>query len=98
MLTIGPFPRRARLRRILRAASTSAKGDHMSCRSRIFAAIAIAVAWSGPALSQGLVTQRNLSLAMAKAIAEGTLAECKSKGFSTAAAVVDRAGQIMVLL
>jgi uncharacterized protein GlcG (DUF336 family) len=35
---------------------------------------------------------------MAKAIAEGTLAACKSKGFNTAAAVVDRAGQIMVLM
>jgi len=42
--------------------------------------------------------QRNLSLAMAKAIAEGTIAECKSKGYNTAAAVVDRAGQVMVIL
>jgi uncharacterized protein GlcG (DUF336 family) len=47
---------------------------------------------------QGLVTQKNLSLAMAKTIAEATLAECQSKGFNTAAAVVDRAGQILVLL
>ena len=44
------------------------------------------------------VTERNLSLAMAKTIAEATLAECKSKGFNTAAAVVDRAGQVLVLL
>jgi len=35
---------------------------------------------------------------MAKTIAEGTIAECKSKGFSTAAVVVDRAGQILVAL
>jgi uncharacterized protein GlcG (DUF336 family) len=47
---------------------------------------------------QGLVTQRNVSLAMAKTIAEATLAECRSKGFHTAAAVVDRAGQILVLM
>ena len=47
---------------------------------------------------QGLVTQRILSLAMAKSIAEATLAECKSKGFHTAVAVVDRAGQVLVLL
>jgi uncharacterized protein GlcG (DUF336 family) len=46
----------------------------------------------------GVVMQRNLSLSMAKAIAEATLAECKSKGFNTSAAVVDRAGQVMVLL
>ena len=65
---------------------------------RTLAAIAIAVVWTCPAASQGLVTQRNLSLAMATAIAEGTLAACKAKGFNTAAAVVDRAGQIMVLM
>jgi uncharacterized protein GlcG (DUF336 family) len=47
---------------------------------------------------QGLVTQRILSLAMAKSIAEATLAECKSKGFHTAVAVVDRAGQVLVIL
>ena len=51
-----------------------------------------------PSIAQGLVTQRNLSLALAKTIAEATLAECKSKGFNTAAAVVDRAGQVLVIL
>jgi uncharacterized protein GlcG (DUF336 family) len=50
------------------------------------------------ALAQGVVLQRNLSLPMAKTIAEATLAECKSKGFNTAAVVVDRAGQVMVIL
>jgi uncharacterized protein GlcG (DUF336 family) len=45
-----------------------------------------------------LVTQRILSLPMAKAIAEATLAECKGKGFNTAAVVVDRAGQVLVTL
>jgi uncharacterized protein GlcG (DUF336 family) len=48
--------------------------------------------------SQGVVMQRNLSLALAKTIAEATLAECASKGFNTSAAVVDRAGQLLVLL
>src|SRR5499427_9986768 len=53
---------------------------------------------AGIAASQGPVTQRNLSLGLAKTIAEGTLAECKSKGFNTAVAVVDRAGQVLVIL
>jgi uncharacterized protein GlcG (DUF336 family) len=53
---------------------------------------------ASPATAQGLVTQRSLSLEMAKTIAEATLAECKSKGFNTAVAVVDRAGQLLVLL
>src|SRR5215831_12793763 len=52
----------------------------------------------GRASAQGLITQRNLSLPLAKAIADATLAECKSKGFNTAAAVVDRAGQVLVIL
>lgn len=47
---------------------------------------------------QGVVMQRNLSLAMARTIAEATIAECKSKGFATSAAVVDRAGQVLVIL
>jgi uncharacterized protein GlcG (DUF336 family) len=51
-----------------------------------------------PVLAQGLVTQRSLSMPMAKAIAEATLAECKGKGFNTAAAVVDRAGQVLILI
>jgi uncharacterized protein GlcG (DUF336 family) len=50
------------------------------------------------AAGQGLVTQRNLSLPMAKAIAETALAACKGKGYSTSVAVVDRAGQVLVIL
>ena len=42
---------------------------------------------AAPVQAQGLVMQRNLSLALAKTIAEATLAECQSKGFHTAAAV-----------
>ena len=49
--------------------------------------------------AQGIVMQKNLSLAMAKTIAEATIAECQSKGFmNTSAAVVDRSGQLMVVL
>jgi uncharacterized protein GlcG (DUF336 family) len=68
-------------------------------RALIGIGISIAAILPAPAPSaQGVVMQRNLSLPMAKAIAEATLAECKSKGFNTAAAVVDRAGQVLVLL
>jgi uncharacterized protein GlcG (DUF336 family) len=66
---------------------------------RIGLEISIAALLSAAAaMSQGVVMQRNLSLEMAKTIAEGTLAECKSKGFNVAVAVVDRAGQVMVIL
>ena len=70
----------------------------MSLTLNVPAVIGIAITMSGLATAQGLVTERNLSLAMAKTIAEGTIAECKSKGFNTAAAVVDRAGQVIVIL
>jgi len=57
-----------------------------------------AIASAQSPAAQGLVTQKNLSLAMAKTIAEATLAACKAKGYNTAAAVVDRAGQVLVIL
>jgi hypothetical protein len=46
----------------------------------------LAAILSGDAAGQGVVMQRNLSLGLAKTIAEATLAECKAKGFNTAAA------------
>ena len=48
--------------------------------------------------AQGVVMQRNLSLGLARTIAEATLAECQTKGFHTSVAVVDRSGQPLVLL
>ena len=65
---------------------------------RVSLAAAIVLVAAVPMKAQGVVMQRNLSLGMAKTIAEATLAECKSKGFNTAVAVVDRAGQILVLM
>lgn len=50
------------------------------------------------ALAQGIVMQRNVSLAMARTIAEATLAECQSKGYHTSAVVLDRAGDLIVSL
>jgi uncharacterized protein GlcG (DUF336 family) len=70
----------------------------MTYRLTVFAPVLIVTLLLGRVSAQGLITQRNLSLPMAKAIADATLAECKSKGFNTAAAVVDRGGQVLVLL
>jgi len=66
--------------------------------TRIATALTLFGLAASAAAAQGVVTQRNLSLGLAKAIAEATLGECKAKGFSTAAAVVDRAGQVLVIL
>lgn len=70
----------------------------MSYALKMMLGVAAAAMISGHVTAQGLVTQRILSLQMAKTIAEATLGECKAKGFHTAAAVVDRAGQLLVLL
>jgi len=48
--------------------------------------------------AQGVVTQKNLSLGLAKTIAEAAFAECHDKGFHTSVAVVDRTGQVLVEL
>src|SRR5206468_5489111 len=48
--------------------------------------------------AQGVVVQKNLSLGLAKTIAEAAQAECKAKGFNTSVAVVDRAGQVLVIM
>jgi uncharacterized protein GlcG (DUF336 family) len=70
----------------------------MSCTLTTVAGLLVAVLVSGGLRAQGVVMQRNLSLALAKTIAEATIAECQAKGFHTAAAVVDRAGQVLVIL
>ena len=64
----------------------------------VLAGIGFALMLPVRAGAQGLVTEHNLSLGLAKAIAEAALTECKSKGFNTAVAVVDRAGQVLVVL
>jgi len=61
--------------------------------------IALALIFSSRIHAQeALVTQRILSLGVAKTIAEAALAECQSKGAHPTVAVVDRAGQLLVLL
>jgi uncharacterized protein GlcG (DUF336 family) len=51
-----------------------------------------------PMHGQGVVMQRDVSLGMAKTMAEAALAACKDKGYHVAVAVVDRAGQVLVIL
>ena len=62
--------------------------------------VVLAAALLGPfgARAQGVVTQRILSLNVAKIMAEAALAECRGRGFHTSAAVVDRSGTLLVLL
>jgi len=50
------------------------------------------------AAAQGVVTQRILSLAAARTIAETALDACASRGFRTSVVVVDRSGDPLVVL
>ena len=70
----------------------------MSSIGRFLLMIFAATILAGVAGAQGLVMQRSLSLGMAKTIAEATLGECREKGFHTSAVVVDRSGQVLVML
>jgi uncharacterized protein GlcG (DUF336 family) len=45
-----------------------------------------------------LLTHRDLSYSIAKAIAETAVASCEAKGYGVSAVVVDRAGEVIVAL
>ncbi len=70
----------------------------MSPISKILAGFAVVAALCSPAGAQGLVTQKNIPLAMAQAIANAALAQCQSMGFKVAVTVVDRDGLPIVML
>src|SRR3954465_14645499 len=63
-----------------------------------FTTAAAVLACSSLAGAQGLVTQKNVSLAMAQSIAQAAVAKCESMGFKVSAAVIDRGGQMIVML
>ncbi|HZQ12623.1 MAG TPA: heme-binding protein [Pseudolabrys sp.] len=61
-------------------------------------ALAAVLALSLPAQAQGVLTQKNVSLSMAQAIANAAIEKCQSMGYKVAAAVVERGGQTIVML
>ena len=70
----------------------------MSPTSKSLASFAVAAALSSAAGAQGLVTQKNIPLAMAQTIANAALAKCESTGFKVSVVVVDRDGLPIVML
>ena len=70
----------------------------MSLSLKTFAGLAIATALSSTAFAQALITQKNISLAMAQTIAQAALAQCESMGFKVSVAVVDKGGLTIVML
>ena len=61
--------------------------------------VAAACAAVVPIAAQGqILTERNISLQLALQIANAAMAQCKTDGYDVTAAVVDRAGDLKVLL
>jgi uncharacterized protein GlcG (DUF336 family) len=60
-----------------------------------FAALAAATALAAPAFA-AIIMHKDLSLSVAKAIAEGAVAACAEKGYAVSAVVVDRDGETIV--
>lgn len=70
----------------------------MSRSLKIFTGLVLTAALASTANAEGLVTQKNIPLAMAQVIAQGALAQCQSMGYKVSVAVVDRAGLTLVML
>lgn len=66
-------------------------------RSTIACAVILSFGLIAPGTAQ-VVMQPNISLPLARQIADATLAHCNAAGFDTSVAVVDRAGHTLVLL
>ncbi|MGB2586837.1 MAG: heme-binding protein, partial [Pseudolabrys sp.] len=60
--------------------------------------LALTTTLSTAVAAQGLVTQKNISLAMAPTIAQAAVAQCESMGFKVSVTVADRAGLPIVML
>jgi uncharacterized protein GlcG (DUF336 family) len=70
----------------------------MSSTVRIAAGFAAALALSLPTHGQGLITDKDMSLAMAQSVANGALEKCQSMGYKVSVVVLDRAGVQIVML
>lgn len=70
----------------------------MSPIARTLAGPALTTTLSTAVAAQGLVTQKNILLAMAPTIAQAAVAQCESMGFKVSVTVADRAGLPIVML
>jgi len=70
----------------------------MSPIAKIIAGVALAAILASPAAAQGVLTQKNVSLALAQEIANAALAKCRSMGFKISVSVVNRDGLPMIMM
>lgn len=62
------------------------------------AGFAIAIALSSTSGAQGVVTQKNITLALAQTIANAAIAQCRSMGYKISVTVVDREGLPIIMM
>ena len=60
--------------------------------------IVVLIVTASAAVGGQLLTERNISLQLARTIGDAALAACKKDGYDVTAAVVDRAGDLKILL
>jgi uncharacterized protein GlcG (DUF336 family) len=73
----------------------------MHSRLSVLAAVLAALSLTGQASAQpaqGVLTVRDLSLALATEIAQGALAACRARNFKVGVAVVDRGGHVLIAM
>jgi uncharacterized protein GlcG (DUF336 family) len=70
----------------------------MSPLSKALAGVAVATILSPAADAQGIVTQKNITLALAQTIANAAIAQCRSMGYKISVTVVDREGLPIVMM
>jgi uncharacterized protein GlcG (DUF336 family) len=70
----------------------------MSPISKGLVSFAVAAVLSSPTCAQGIVTQKNITLALAQTIANAAIVQCRSMGYKISVTVVDREGLPIVMM
>ena len=70
----------------------------MSPISKTLANSALAAVLSLPANAQGIVIQKNITLALAQTIANAAIAQCRTMGYRISVTVVDREGLPIIMM
>jgi uncharacterized protein GlcG (DUF336 family) len=70
----------------------------MSSISKGLVGLTVAVVLSSPVGAQGIVMQKNITLALAQTIANAAIAQCRSMGYKISVTVVDREGLPIVMM
>jgi hypothetical protein len=60
--------------------------------ARTLVSLSVAAFISSPAGAQSVITQKNISMALAQTIANAAIAQCRTMGYKTSVTVVDREG------